>query len=33
MAAVMVPIVFPLYGKPDMRKRMQLLKEKVESAT
>jgi uncharacterized protein YndB with AHSA1/START domain len=31
MAAVMVPIVFPLYGKPDMRKRMQLLKAKVES--
>lgn len=31
MAALMVPVFFPLWGKPDIRKRMQLLKAKVES--
>lgn len=29
VAAVMVPIIFPLVGKADVRKRMQLLKEKA----
>lgn len=32
MAALMVPIVFPLSGKPDIRKRMALLKSTVEAA-
>jgi uncharacterized protein YndB with AHSA1/START domain len=32
MAAIMVPIVFPLVGMSDLKKRMQLLKQKVESA-
>ncbi len=31
VAAVMGPIVFPLVGKPDLRKRMALLKQAVES--
>jgi uncharacterized protein YndB with AHSA1/START domain len=30
MAAVMVPMIFPLVGKADIRKRMQLLKAKAE---
>ena len=29
--AVMAPILFPLLGKPDLRKRMALLKQAVES--
>jgi hypothetical protein len=29
--AVMAPILFPLVGKPDLRKRMALLKQVVES--
>lgn len=33
MAALMVPVLFPLVGKPDIRKRMNLLKAKVESAS
>jgi uncharacterized protein YndB with AHSA1/START domain len=32
MATVMIPIAFPLIGKPDIRKRMQLLKGKVEGS-
>lgn len=32
-AAMMVPILFPLVGKKDIRKRLQLLKAKVESAS
>lgn len=32
MAAVMVPVLFPLVGKADIRKRMALLKEKVEAS-
>jgi uncharacterized protein YndB with AHSA1/START domain len=32
LAALAVPIVFPLVGKPDIRKRLQLLKAKVESS-
>jgi uncharacterized protein YndB with AHSA1/START domain len=32
-AAMMVPILFPLVGKKDIRKRLQLLKAKVESTT
>ena len=31
IAAVMVPLLFPLVAKPDFRKRMQLLKQRVES--
>lgn len=31
VAALLVPVLFPLVGKPDGRKRMQLLKAKVES--
>jgi uncharacterized protein YndB with AHSA1/START domain len=31
--AIMVPILFPLVGKADIRKRMVLLKELVESTT
>lgn len=31
MAAVMVPVLFPLVGKADIRKRMALLKTKVEA--
>jgi uncharacterized protein YndB with AHSA1/START domain len=30
-AAVMAPMLFPLVGKADMRKRLQLLKDKVEA--
>lgn len=32
LAAVVVPVLFPLVGKADIRKRMKLLKAKVESA-
>lgn len=32
MSAVMVPILFPLVGMSDIRKRMRLLKQKVETA-
>jgi uncharacterized protein YndB with AHSA1/START domain len=31
--AIMVPILFPLVGKADIRKRMSLLKAKVEATT
>jgi uncharacterized protein YndB with AHSA1/START domain len=31
MTALAVPVLFPLVGKPDIRKRMQLLKAGVES--
>ncbi|MGB8652765.1 MAG: SRPBCC family protein [Mycobacteriales bacterium] len=31
MSAVMVPVLFPLVGKRDIRKRMGLLKEKAEA--
>ena len=31
MSAVMVPLVFPLVGKPKIRKRMEMLKSVVES--
>jgi uncharacterized protein YndB with AHSA1/START domain len=31
-AAVLVPVLFPLVGKADIRKRMQLLKQRVEAA-
>jgi uncharacterized protein YndB with AHSA1/START domain len=31
MAALAVPVLFPLVGKPDIRKRMQLLKAAVEA--
>jgi hypothetical protein len=31
VARVVVPLLFPLVGKPDIRKRMKLLKTKVES--
>jgi hypothetical protein len=31
MPAVMAPILFPLTGKPDMQKRLELLKRKIES--
>ena len=31
VAAVMVPVLFPLVGKRDIRKRMTMLKEKVEA--
>ena len=31
-AAVMAPILFPLVGKADIRKRLELLKQKVEAA-
>jgi uncharacterized protein YndB with AHSA1/START domain len=30
--AIMIPLMFPLVGKPDLRKRMQLLKIKVEAS-
>jgi uncharacterized protein YndB with AHSA1/START domain len=33
MAAVMAPILFPLVGKPDMQKRLELLKRKIESGS
>jgi uncharacterized protein YndB with AHSA1/START domain len=33
LAALMVPVLFPLVGKPDARKRLQLLKAKVESSS
>jgi uncharacterized protein YndB with AHSA1/START domain len=33
VTALMVPLAFPLVGKPDGRKRMKLLKAKVESAS
>jgi uncharacterized protein YndB with AHSA1/START domain len=32
MLAIMAPVAFATLGKPDTRKRMQLLKEKVESS-
>jgi len=32
LMAVMIPLLFPLVGKPDGRKRMRLLKAKVEAA-
>jgi uncharacterized protein YndB with AHSA1/START domain len=32
MAAILVPVLFPLVGKPDIRKRMKLLKARVESS-
>lgn len=32
MSAVMLPILFPLVGKPQVRKRMQMLKAKAEAA-
>lgn len=32
MSAVLAPALFPLVGKPEIRKRMALLKEKVEAA-
>ena len=32
ISAVMVPILFPLVGKPDMRKRLALLMSRVEAA-
>ena len=32
LSAVMVPMLFPIVAKPDFRKRMALLKQKVESA-
>jgi uncharacterized protein YndB with AHSA1/START domain len=32
IAALVVPLLFPLVGKADIRKRMKLLKAKVESA-
>jgi uncharacterized protein YndB with AHSA1/START domain len=31
MSAIMVPILFPLVGMSDIKKRMQLLKQRVES--
>jgi uncharacterized protein YndB with AHSA1/START domain len=31
-AGLLAPIAFPLLGKPEIRKRMQLLKEKVEAS-
>jgi uncharacterized protein YndB with AHSA1/START domain len=33
MAAVLAPVVFPLVGKSDVRKRLAMLKEKVESGS
>jgi uncharacterized protein YndB with AHSA1/START domain len=33
MTALAVPVLFPLVGKPDIRKRMQLLKSAVEAET
>jgi uncharacterized protein YndB with AHSA1/START domain len=33
MAAVLAPVVFPLVGKSDVRKRLAMLKEKVESSS
>ena len=33
MAALMVPFIFPLVGKKDMRARMAMLKQKVEAAS
>jgi uncharacterized protein YndB with AHSA1/START domain len=33
IAALMVPVLFPLVGKADIRKRMKLLKSKVESSS
>jgi uncharacterized protein YndB with AHSA1/START domain len=32
MAAVAAPIAFPLAGKPDIRKRLEMLKQKVEGS-
>jgi uncharacterized protein YndB with AHSA1/START domain len=32
VSAVLVPLLFPIVAKPDFRKRMALLKQKVESA-
>jgi hypothetical protein len=31
MSAILVPVLFPLVGKADIRKRMGLLKAKVET--
>ena len=31
LSAVMVPLLFPIVAKPDFRKRLGLLKEKIES--
>jgi hypothetical protein len=31
VAAMMVPIIFPLLGKKDLRARMAMLKQKVEA--
>ena len=33
MATVAAPILFPLTGKPDIRKRLAMLKDRVEAAT
>jgi len=33
MATVAAPILFPLSGKPDIRKRLAMLKDRVEAAT
>ena len=33
MAVVMVPIIFPLVGKKDLRARMAMLKQKVEAGS
>src|SRR5262245_24855056 len=33
MAAVLAPIVFPMVGRPDVRKRLGMLKDKVESGS
>ena len=33
MAAVLAPIAFPLVGKPDTRKRLEMLKQKVETGS
>ena len=33
MASVAGPILFPLSGKPDIRKRLEMLKERVEGAS
>ena len=33
MAAMVAPILFPLSGKPDIRKRLEMLKQRVEGAT
>jgi hypothetical protein len=33
MSAVLVPVLFPLVGKPDIRKRMAMLKSAVEASS